>query len=140
MQIVNYLIEAYLTFDNDSIENYLKICEDMIDNITDDAEVLFKLKSAVHELVVNSIEHGYEKTSGKVSFSLKRNSNLIELEIKDEGKGIPKSKVNFDFLPDSVEELEARGWGLLILNKLFETIKFSENKPSGTVINMSLHC
>lgn len=61
MQILNYNLEAFIPYDEDNIEKFLTICEDAIDNITNDEKPKFKLKSAIHELLVNSLEHGYKK-------------------------------------------------------------------------------
>ena len=63
MQILKYKLEAYVPFDNDSIEKFLFLCEETINNLTSDKEIIFKLKSATHELLINSLEHGYGKTS-----------------------------------------------------------------------------
>jgi len=40
---------------------FLSSCEEVINNMTSDEKTVFKLKSATHELLINSLEHGYKK-------------------------------------------------------------------------------
>ncbi len=61
MQILSYKLNAHIPFDKDSIEMFLSSCEEVINNMASDEKTVFKLKSATHELLINSLEHGYKK-------------------------------------------------------------------------------
>ena len=96
MQILKYELEAYIPFDNESIEKFLFLCEETINNLTSDQEVIFKLKSATHELLINSLEHGYGKTPGKVSFLMEKTEHSIILKMTDEGSGLNPSTLDLE--------------------------------------------
>lgn len=136
MQILNYTLSAYIPFDEESIEKFLFVCEDVINNMTTDEKTIFKLKSATHELLINSLEHGYKKSAGQVRFCMSKMDNTIQLEMSDEGIGfdtsmpIPQER-NID--PDT---LNGRGWGLLIIKKLCDSMQISPNVPKGTKVTV----
>lgn len=139
MQILSYKLNAYIPFDKDSIEKFLFVCEDVINNITSDEKTIFKLKSATHELLINSLEHGYGKSAGEVCFSMSRKENMIQLEMSDEGTGFDASVLNLDEQNMNQDTLKGRGWGLLIIKKLCDSIQISPNTPRGTKVTVSIN-
>jgi serine/threonine-protein kinase RsbW len=138
MQILKYKLEAYIPFNNDSIEKFLFLCEETINNLTSDKEVIFKLKSATHELLINSLEHGYGKTSGKVTFLMEKTKHSIILEMTDEGSGLNPSTLDFEKQCADIDSTSDRGWGLMILKKLSDNMVIAPNKPKGTKISLSI--
>ncbi|NLP15359.1 MAG: ATP-binding protein [Clostridium sp.] len=139
MQILSYKLNAYIPFDKDSIEKFLFVCEDVINNMTSDEKTIFKLKSATHELLINSLEHGYGKSAGEVCFSMSRKENMIQLEMSDEGTGFDASVLNLDEQNMNQDTLKGRGWGLLIIKKLCDSIQISPNTPRGTKVTVSIN-
>lgn len=138
MQILKYNLEAYIPFDENSIEKFLSLCEETINNFTSDENIIFKLKSAVHELLINSLEHGYGKTSGKVSFLMEKTKHSILLEITDEGSGLNPSVLDLEKQYIDLNSANGRGWGLMILSKLSDNMVITSNKPKGTKISISI--
>ncbi len=138
MQILNYNVEAYIPYDEENIEKFLALCEDAINNITDDEKSKFKLKSAIHELLINSLEHGYKKKPGKVSISIKKINNSIFFELSDEGKGLDFSSVNLKRQVSDMESITSRGWGLTLVNAFSDNLKIVPNKPRGTKISLTI--
>lgn len=138
MQIISYKLEANLTFDEASVEEFLSLCEDAVKHITDDEHIRFKLTSAVHELLVNALEHGYKKSAGKVCISIFREQNNIIFEVSDEGQGLNPACINLNKAIQSIDEASNRGWGLIITNKLFENMKILPNYPKGTKITITI--
>ncbi|MDQ2085685.1 ATP-binding protein [Herbivorax sp. ANBcel31] len=136
MQILKYTLEAFIPFDKDSIEKFLFLCEETINNLTSDEKIIFKLKSATHELLINSLEHGYGKNSGKVSFSMQKTKHSILLEMTDEGSGLNPSILNLENQCKDLNSIKDRGWGLMILNKLSDNMVIASNKPKGTKISV----
>ena len=136
MQVLDYHIEADLHYSELEIDTFISHCEEIINNATQNKNTAFKLKIALHELVVNSVEHGYQKTFGRVDFSLKKNEGNLVLEVSDHGKGFDFKSVDFDKKSTSLEEINARGWGLLIINRLVEKMDITENCPSGTKVSI----
>ena len=138
MQILKYELEAYIPFDNESIEKFLFLCEETINNLTPDQEVIFKLKSATHELLINSLEHGYGKTPGKVSFLMEKTEHSIILEMTDEGSGLNPSTLDLEKQCTDLDSARDRGWGLMILKRLADKMEITPNKPKGTKVSISI--
>lgn len=138
MQILSYKLDAFVPFENDSIESFLVLCEDVISKMLSDEKTIFKLKSAIHELLINSLEHGYKKSGGKVSFCIKKSVDTITLEIADEGSGFNPSLLNYQHIDTDLNSINRRGWGLMIIKSLSDTMKIAQNKPKGTKITVSV--
>ncbi len=138
MQILSYKLDAFITFDKDSIENFLVLCEDVICKMTSDQKAIFKLKSATHELLVNSLEHGYRKEAGNVSFQIKKHPDKITLEMSDEGSGFDTSRLNSENHDTDLNSINGRGWGLMIIKRLSDSMEITPNTPKGTKISISV--
>lgn len=138
MQILSYRLDAYIPFEKDSIETFLCMCESAINNMTMDERVIFKLKSATHELLINSLEHGYNKNAGKVSFFMEKRNCSIVLEMSDEGTGLNPASIDYQKQNLDLGTLKSRGWGLLIIKKLSDDMKITNNSPSGTKVSVSI--
>ena len=138
MQILSYKLEAIVGFNEESIEQFLTLCEDIIYKMTADERVRYKVKSAVHELVINSLEHGYKMKSGKISFSIRKAGDSLIIEFCDEGHGLDSSCINLGREIFDIESAPSRGWGLAITNKLFNKMEITPNKPSGTKISITI--
>ncbi len=138
MQILSYKLDAFIPFDKDSIENFLILCEDVICKMTSDEKTIFKLKSATHELLINSLEHGYRKDAGNVSFYIKRHLDKIILEMADEGSGFDTSRLSSENLDTDLNSINGRGWGLMIIKRLSDSMEITSNNPKGTKITISI--
>ncbi|MFZ5986652.1 MAG: ATP-binding protein [Bacillota bacterium] len=138
MQILSYRLDAFIPFEKDSIEKFLVLCEEAINNMTSDEKIIFKLKSATHELLTNSLEHGYNKNAGKVSFYMERKDSSILLEMADEGSGLDISSLSLENRNLDLNTIKGRGWGLLIIKKLSDNMEISQNSPNGTRISVSI--
>ena len=110
----------------------------MADNIATSEETRFKLKSAIHELLINALEHGYKKSSGKVSLSISKEDKNIFLEVSDEGSGLDLSRINLNRKELNIDVVSGRGWGLLITNKLCDNMKIISNIPNGTTVSLKI--
>lgn len=132
MQILSYKLDAIVPFDNESIESFLVLCEDAVSKMISDEQTIFKLKSAIHELLINSLEHGYKKEGGKIHFYVEKNDKNITLEIADEGTGFDPRLLDFDSLGTDLSSINGRGWGLLIIKRLCDSLIITPNTPKGT--------
>lgn len=138
MLITNFKLEAYLASEQESIEEFLSLCEEAVQYITTNDQIQFKLKSALHELLTNALEHGYNSHSGKVSVSMSRDENSITFEVSDEGEGLDPSSIDINKTLNNIDEASSRGWGLLITNKLSRTMSILPNSPKGTRISITI--
>jgi anti-sigma regulatory factor (Ser/Thr protein kinase) len=139
MQVINLDVEAFLSFNENDIESFIILCEGIVENITKDSETKYRLKSAIHELIVNSLEHGYNKSAGSVSISLKKSKDFIIFEISDKGDGVDLSSIDLNKTVSDLENLSSRGWGLAITNKLSDDMKITKNGPTGTKISLKFY-
>lgn len=136
MQLFHCNFEAEISFENNSIERMLTLCEKAVESVTEDSSARFKLKSVIHELVTNCIEHGYQKKTGKINVTIKRLPDRVYFEIYDEGTGFDLSQVSTDRKLDALEHATSRGWGLSIIRSITKDFKISENSPHGTHISL----
>jgi anti-sigma regulatory factor (Ser/Thr protein kinase) len=136
MQILNYNLEANIPYDEENIEKFLILCEEAIDNITKEEKPKYKLKSAVHELLQNSLEHGYGKNPGKVSISMKKLKNSIYFELIDEGSGLDCSTIELKREVSDLESATSRGWGLTLVSAFSKDLKIVPNEPRGTKVSL----
>lgn len=138
MQILSYKLDAFIPYDKDSIEDFLILCEDVICKMTSDDKTIFKLKSATHELLINSLEHGYNKDAGNVSFFIKKQLDRIVLEMCDEGSGFDTSQLKANNQGNDLNSINGRGWGLMIIKRLSDSMEITSNNPKGTKITISI--
>ncbi len=92
------------------------------------------LKTAVSEACLNAMEHGNKmnKTT-KVGISLSINKTKLKVTVEDNGKGFKGESSE----PDIHKKIEggekARGWGIFLIKKLVDDVKF-EPKPDGNSV------
>jgi serine/threonine-protein kinase RsbW len=88
---------------------------------------------AINEAVTNAIKHGNKyDPSKKVIFSVEKKENrYLCFTIKDEGKGFDPAVLSDPTCPECIEEPNGRG--VYLINKLADTVKFSNN---GTILEM----
>jgi len=104
-----------------------------------DEKTVFKLKSATHELLINSLEHGYKKSAGNVSFLIEKHEHTIHLEVSDEGVGFDTSSLNLEKDYTSLNSIKSRGWGLFILKKLCDDVQIISEPLKGTKVTVSIN-
>ena len=138
MSINRFSFTANLKYGTASMESFIQKIERKLDQLIQDKSVRFFMKVAVNELVVNAVEHAYNKNSGKVSVHIWTENNSVCLEVSDFGKGVRKELLNLDRVAESYDDLTERGWGLLILNKISSSFRITTNKPTGTVISLTM--
>ena len=138
MKLFNFHLHAVLDYTEDSIESFILVCEQVINNIETNESVKFSLKNMVNELVVNCIEHGYKKENGPVDITIDISDKYITFEICDEGNGIDISTLDLEREANTEQDLSSRGWGLAILNKLSSSFKIEQNNPQGSRITISI--
>lgn len=136
MLIEKFTLTAQLDCTAESMEKFIGLCEGAIAAITEDSQARFLLKTAVDELTLNALEHGYGGDSGSVSVSMELRGGAVLFEISDSGKGIDPNKINFDRLALSENDLSSRGWAFSILNSLSKGVEITSNFPNGSRIQV----
>lgn len=136
MQTLDCQLSIKLNYCENEIDSFISNCEEIINNFVNNKNTVFKLKIAIHELIVNCIEHGYQKGCGDVQFSLERIQDTICMTVKDYGKGFDFENFHLERKTTCLDDIQPRGWGLLIINRLANSIEFENNEPTGTIVHV----
>ena len=97
---------------------------------------LADIKTAVSEAVTNSIIHGYENVLGIVKIECRIKDNLIEIQISDNGKGIPNVEEAMKPLYTTKAELERSGMGFSFMEAFMDQVEVSSEPEKGTIVKM----
>lgn len=97
------------------------------------------LKTSIAEACTNAIEHGNKfDTKMKVRVTLTIKDSRLKIEVEDEGKEFGPVK-----MPNIKAKIEGkdgpRGWGIFLMNKLMDDVKFTHKPHGGNVVTMKLH-
>jgi serine/threonine-protein kinase RsbW len=122
-----------------SITENIRIIESFIDNAKDkfhmNDDIYGNIMIAVTESVNNAILHGNKNDRTKnVTLSLSLNNNVINFEIRDEGRGF-----DFQNLPDptSPKNLDKpSGRGIFLMKHLSDEVNFSNN---GSLVELAFY-
>ena len=94
------------------------------------------IKTAISEAVTNAIVHGYPESIGKVQVKLRVCSgNVLELTVKDYGRGIPDvEKAREPMFTTGGEERS--GMGFTIMESFMDRLNVRSVPGKGTVVTM----
>ncbi len=98
------------------------------------------LKTAVSEACLNAMEHGNAmNTTTKVGISLSINRTKMKVAVEDKGKGI-RENINEPNIDNKINGTETpRGWGIFLIKRLVDDIKFESKADGGNVTTMVIH-
>lgn len=96
-------------------------------------ELATPLAVVLVELIQNAVEHAFDSKRGRVSLRMTRDRDLLRLEVKDNGRG----------LPDGFDLEGSAGLGLQIVKALIEgelagTISLESNEGTTVVIELAV--
>ena len=94
------------------------------------------IKTAVSEAVTNAIVHAYPDSIGKVVLKLRIcPGNVLELTVKDHGRGIPDvDKARQPMYTTGGEERS--GMGFTIMESFMDAVKVRSTPGKGTVVTL----
>lgn len=98
------------------------------------------LKTALAEACLNAIEHGNQmNTSTRVGVSLSIDKTKLKVSVEDEGRGI-KENISEPNIDNKIEGNESpRGWGVFLIKRLVDNVKFEPKLDGGNVTTMIIH-
>ena len=99
-------------------------------------EEMGDIRTAVSEAVTNAIVHGYPDTLGRITLRMRIfEDNLLELQIKDRGGGIPDvDKARQPMFTTGGEERS--GMGFTIMESFMDFIKVNSAPGRGTTVTL----
>lgn len=99
-------------------------------------EEISDIKTAVSEIVTNSIIHAYETSDGIIKIHSMIKDDTITIEISDRGKGIEDVEMARKPLYTSKAELERSGMGFTIVESFMDDLKVESILGLGTKVTM----
>lgn len=99
-------------------------------------EEISDIKTAVSEIVTNSIIHAYDTSDEIIKIHSYIKDNTITIEISDTGKGIEDIEMARKPLYTSKAELERSGMGFTIVENFMDELKVESIVGLGTKITM----
>ncbi|MCD7770348.1 MAG: anti-sigma F factor [Oscillospiraceae bacterium] len=100
-------------------------------------EELGDIKTAVSEAVTNAIVHAYPDALGTVVMRLRiLEGNVLEITIRDKGRGIPDVKQAMEPLFSTGGE-ERSGMGFTIMDSFMDGLRVRSAVDKGTTVTMS---
>lgn len=99
-------------------------------------EELSDLKTAVSEAVTNAIIHAYADQTGKIELSASVCDNVISLEIRDYGIGIPDIRKAMEPMYTTRPEWERSGMGFAFMEAFTDELEVESVPNQGTCIRM----
>lgn len=99
-------------------------------------EEISDIKTAVSEIVTNSIIHAYDTSDEIIKIHSMIKDNSIIIEISDTGKGIEDIELAKKPLYTSKAELERSGMGFTIVESFMDELKVESILGLGTKITM----
>lgn len=98
---------------------------------------LTEIKTVISEAVTNSIIHGYENDpNGKVTITVSIEDALIEIILKDEGKGIKDVEEARQPLFTTKPDLERSGMGFTIMENFMDEVEVHSQPGKGTEVRL----
>lgn len=82
------------------------------------------LQLAVHELLVNIVEHAYADAHGTVDIELHYDKRAVYVRLVDEGRSFDKNSV----AAPQLGSLQERGFGLFLVQELCDDLQYGREK------------
>jgi len=134
--LMNDLVSLYLS--NEKVELILNTELEEAPIEADKGQII----RMFNNLIQNAIQAIGQKNDGKIKMSLKKEELFYQIEIDDNGKGIPENIKLMIFKPNFTTKSTGMGLGLAIVNKIVSnhggTIRYETEKEKGTVFTVLL--
>lgn len=94
-------------------------------DLPDDDGVLFKIRLSVEEVVENVVRYAYENGAGYLEARVEKSAdNMLNIQLKDEGKPFdPLAKPDPD-ITLSAEEREIGGLGIFLCKQMMDNVTY----------------
>ncbi len=98
------------------------------------------LKTAISEACSNAMEHGNRfKKDTTVLVTLKVDKKSLEVNVKDEGRGLNR-KIEVPEIEKQINGMEdSRGWGMFLIKNLVDEVEMKKIPKGGNVTRMVIH-
>lgn len=105
-----------------------------------DDRAAWQVQLAVDEAVTNIIQHGYdERTRGTIDLTWRVVGDDLEVVLRDHGRQFDPSEVPAPDITSPLEERQAGGLGIFLMNQLMDSVRFESEAGQGNVLVMTKH-
>jgi len=95
------------------------------------------LRTAVAEACVNAMEHAHRFNAAMtVVVALTIEDDSLQIDVVDQGEGMPEVVETPDLARKLAGEQEARGWGMFLIKSLMDEVRFNVRSELGNVTRM----
>jgi stage II sporulation protein AB (anti-sigma F factor) len=135
MKIVN---QVYVEFPSNSInEGFARsLISAFISQIDPTVEELEDVKTAISEVVTNSIIHGYDNQEGMIGMKCVLYEDSVEIICTDFGGGIKDIQEARQPLFTSKPHLERSGMGFTIMENFMDSLHIASEMNKGTTVKL----
>lgn len=135
-EIIELFVPSKLDFEQVAVDAAASLARLM--GFSDDR--IEDLMTAVDEACINAIEHGNKENANiKVLVELIADESKLQVDVHDQGKGIPSNIQKPDIDSKIARKQNSRGWGLFLIQSLMDEVKFDWNPETGNVTRMVIH-
>jgi serine/threonine-protein kinase RsbW len=130
----NHKIVLIATLNN--FENFMAFIDDKLRNVETDESDKTKILMVCEEIIINIINHAYQKSNGNLEICFVCNSQVVKITFVDSGIPFnPLEKADTD-INTPLEKREAGGLGILMIKKLMDEVhyKFDNSMNYLTII------
>ena len=99
-------------------------------------EEVADIKTAVSEAVTNAIIHGYEGEVHTVILTARLEGRDLEIEVVDQGVGIPDVAKAMEPMYTTRPELDRSGMGFLFMEAFMDEVQVFSRPGEGTLVRM----
>jgi stage II sporulation protein AB (anti-sigma F factor) len=100
-------------------------------------EEVADVKTAVSEAVTNAIIHGYEGKVEKITIHCRISGETLEVEVIDQGRGIPDVSLAMQPLFTTKAECDRAGMGFAFMEAFMDTLEVQSTVGEGTCVKMT---
>jgi serine/threonine-protein kinase RsbW len=102
-----------------------------------DDHAAWQVQLAVDEAATNIIQHGYDQAAaGEIHLEWRLEGGPLIVTLRDSGRGFNPDDVPAPDITSPLEERQAGGLGLYLMNKLMDSVQFEFGGKAGNVLIM----
>jgi len=106
--------------------------ENQLNNLNLTKQVIFNIKLAFHEAIINVVQHTYNfEPDRNISIELDVNKEYFECSLEDFGKHVDPEHIK----PRKTEKIQSSGLGVFLYSKLMDEVEFS-NTDTGNILRL----
>ena len=135
-ELTEEMIELVLPSRIESINDAASAAAQFVKRAGMNDDAAYGVDMAVSDAVTNAVLHGNRQDEAKeVKVRLKSSQDVIEISVRDQGKGFDLERVPDPTDPQNL--LKTNGRGILFMRTFMDEVEWSHHPEGGTVVRMT---